>query len=93
MDAQAAYDFGAGQARMSSVNVQGPWGGLVADAELALAHEGASRVRAQLTNVDVAAIMRGLYLSHTLETRATGKVDAQWPGFDTSARQGLQRSA
>ena len=88
LDAQAAYDFGAGQARMSSVNVQGPWGGLVADGELTLGPEGTSRLRGQLTNIDVAAIMRGLYLSHTLETRATGKFDAQWPGLDYLSASG-----
>ncbi len=82
VDARAAYDGASRRASVSSARIQGPWGRVAAEGNLALDRQDTSRLHAELTGVDVAAIMRGLSLSRTVDTRVDGKLDAEWPQLD-----------
>jgi outer membrane protein assembly factor BamA/autotransporter translocation and assembly factor TamB len=82
VEARAAYDSSSRSAHVSSARIYAPWGQLAASGELAFRRENTSRLRAELTSADVAAIMRGLNLPYVASTRVDGRVDAEWPGLD-----------
>jgi outer membrane protein assembly complex protein YaeT len=87
-DAHAAYDTSARHATVSSAVVQAPWGRVSAEGELALDRGRRSRMRAELADVNVAAIMHGLNVSPVVHTRLDGKIDAEWPGLEYLAASG-----
>ena len=87
-DVRAAYDAKARHATMSSAQVDAPWGSASVEGELALDESGRSRLRADVEDVNVAAIMRGLNLSRVVHTRVDGKLNAEWPGIDYPAATG-----
>jgi outer membrane protein assembly factor BamA/autotransporter translocation and assembly factor TamB len=81
-DLRAAYDAKTRHAIVSSVYVDAPWARVSAGGELALDADRRSRLRAELSDVNVAAIMRGLNLSRVVQTRLDGILNAVWPGLD-----------
>jgi len=87
-DLRATYDAGRRHATVSSARLEAPWARVSAQGELAFDDARRSRVRADLANVDVAAIMRGLNVSPILQTRLDGKINADWPGLDYLAASG-----
>ena len=88
IDVRAAYDGSEQRAYVSSARLQAPWGRLSAYAELALQSTGTSRVRAEVLNMDAAAIMRGLNLPYVAGTRVNGSLAAEWPGIDYAEASG-----
>lgn len=82
VDARATYDDATRRVDVSSALIQAPWGRLSASGILALGREGRSRLHAEVTGVDTATVMRGLNLPYVADSRADGKLDAEWPGLE-----------
>jgi outer membrane protein assembly complex protein YaeT len=82
LDVRAAYDALARSGELTSVRLQAPWGRVAASGQLALDRKRTSRARAQISDVTLAAVMRGLNLPHAVHSRIDGNVDAAWPGLD-----------
>ena len=82
LQADATYDLATRQAAVSSLQVRAPWGSVTGDGALALDDAGQSRVQADISDVDAAAVMRGLRLDFVAATRVNGKLQAAWPGLD-----------
>ncbi len=82
VDARATYDDATRRVDVSSALIQAPWGRLSASGILALGRERRSRLHAELTGVDTATVMRGLNLPYVADSRADGKLDAEWPGLE-----------
>jgi outer membrane protein assembly complex protein YaeT len=82
VDVRAAYDVEARRARVLSARLEAPWGRLTASGHLAIDRQQRSRLQAELSGINVAAMIRGLKLLYVAETRADGKLDAEWPGLE-----------
>jgi outer membrane protein assembly complex protein YaeT len=82
LDVRGTYDAPTRRAELSSARLQAPWGRVAAGGQLALDRERTSRVRAEIDGITLAAVMRGLDLPYTAETRIVGTLDAEWPGID-----------
>jgi outer membrane protein assembly complex protein YaeT len=82
LDVRAAYDALGRSAELSAARLQAPWGRVAASGRLALDREHTSRVRAQIDDVTLAAVMHGLNLPYAVQTRIDGNLDADWPGLD-----------
>jgi len=88
VDVRAAYETKTRHATVSAAHIYAPWARVAAAGELALDPGRRSRLRAELSSVNVAAIMRGLNLSRIVQARLDGKLDAEWPGLDYLAASG-----
>lgn len=73
LDAHAAYDLKARHARVASARLQAPWGRVSANGELPLDRERRSRMRAELSGVDVAVVRRALTLPYVAGKIAPGQ--------------------
>ncbi|HEX6975126.1 MAG TPA: hypothetical protein VF147_12040, partial [Vicinamibacterales bacterium] len=82
LTARATYDSRSRHAEIAFVRLQAPWGRVSASGRLALDRNQTSRVRAQITDALLPAVMRGLNLPYAVDTRMDGKLDAAWPGLD-----------
>ena len=82
VDARATYDGATRRVDVSSAIIKAPWGRLSGSGILALGQGRRSRLQAELTGVDTAAVMRGLNLPYVADSRANGKLDAEWPGLE-----------
>ena len=80
--AMVGYDAGARHALVRRLEAKAPFGQVTAEGELAVEPTGRSRLRAEASGVDAAAIMRALDLDTIAATRVAATVDASWPGFD-----------
>jgi outer membrane protein insertion porin family len=88
MNVAAAYDVVTRRGAVSSLRVQGPWGGVTGNGEVALDGSGQSRLQAAIENVDAGSIMRALRLPYVAATRVNGNVQAEWPGLDYQKARG-----
>ena len=82
LDVRAAYDSLTRSAEFSSARLDAPWGRVEARGRLALDPEQTSRVRAQMSNVTLGAVMNAAGLPDAVSTRINGNLDAEWPGLD-----------
>ena len=80
--AVVGYDAGARHALVRRVEAKAPFGEFTAEGELAVEPTGTSRLRAEASGIDAAAIMRALDLDLVAATRLAATVDASWPGLD-----------
>ena len=81
LTATAAYDMTAQRADISALQLHAPWGALAAEGSVAVA-SGTSRVRADITSVDAASLMRALDMPYVAASRVDGHVQAEWPALD-----------
>ena len=79
--ATAAYDMTAQRADISGLQLRAPWGELEAKGAVAVA-SGTSRVRANITSVDAALLMRALEMPYVVASQVDGRVQAEWPALD-----------
>ncbi len=84
---RAAYDPSARRAHVSA-RTQAPWGRMNAAGDVATAREAVSQLHAELTDVDTAAILRGLNAPQIVSSRLKGTFDAQWPGLEYRSASG-----
>jgi outer membrane protein assembly complex protein YaeT len=82
LDANAAYDVAARSFGVTALQVRGPWGDIAGAGSVSLDGGRASRVQADITNVDAASVMRALRLPYVAATQVNAKVQAEWPGVD-----------
>ncbi|MBI1353335.1 MAG: BamA/TamA family outer membrane protein [Acidobacteria bacterium] len=86
LQAEAAWAAGDDRARIASFSLQAPFGQVAGDADLALSETaGESRTNLQLTRVDLGRLSRPFDLPMRPAARATGSVQASWPGLDFQA--------
>ena len=69
VDARATYDGATRRVDVSSAIIKAPWGRLSGSGILALGQGRRSRLQAELTGVDTAAVMRGLNLPYVADSR------------------------
>ena len=87
LEASARYDFAARAATVSAFDVRAPWGRAEATGVLRI-DSGPSRVRARLTDIDLAVVMRSLDLPYRVASRVDARVDAEWPALEYLAASG-----
>jgi outer membrane protein assembly complex protein YaeT len=88
IDATAAYDLATKRADLSSVQLRGPWGGVSASGNVALAGGERSRVRATVKGLDAGTIMRALRSPYITATRIDANVQAEFPGLEYAKAAG-----
>ena len=97
LQAEAAWAVGDERARIGSFLLDAPFGRIAGDADLALTEAaGDSAANVQLTRVDLARVSRPFDPPMTPAARATGAVQASWPGMNfaaATARGRLQLTA
>ncbi len=81
LEVRAAYDSSAQRAHVTA-RTDAPWGRMMATGDLGVGRNGRSQLHAELTNIDLAAVLRGLNAAHVVGTRLNGAIDAQWPGLE-----------
>jgi outer membrane protein assembly complex protein YaeT len=81
LTATTVYDMTARRAAVSDLELQAPWGALAAEGTVAVA-SGTSRVRADITSVDAASLMRALDMPYVAASLLNGQVEGEWPALD-----------
>jgi outer membrane protein assembly factor BamA/autotransporter translocation and assembly factor TamB len=83
LDADAAYDAAARQARVMTMNVSAPLGKLHAGGLLALdAGAGNSQLTLDVDTLDLAQVTRALQVPYSAASLVRGQAHASWPALD-----------
>jgi outer membrane protein assembly complex protein YaeT len=89
LDADAAYDASARQARVMTMTVSAPLGRLRADGVVALdAAAGDSHLALDVDALDVAQVTRALQVPYSASSLVRGNARASWPGLDYARATG-----
>ena len=77
----AAYDMGERRARVSSLDVQAPWGRLSASGDVNT-QSGPSQLTATISQLDASTLLRAFRAPYVVASRVTARVQAQWPALE-----------
>jgi outer membrane protein assembly complex protein YaeT len=78
----ATYDVSAKRASFSELDLRAPFGRASGEGTIDLGGTGESSVRAKVSDLDTAAVMRGLDLEYIVLSSVNGQIDGRWPGLE-----------
>lgn len=80
--AAAVYDLTEKRATIETLHLRAPWGSVSGEGVVAVDTASTSRVRADVTGLDAASVMRAFDMPYRAATRVDARINAEWPGLE-----------